>query len=132
MSKKKMNGIEFKTDIPDDGLWDEAGELVTRPGGMALSDAIASLLEEGDIRVSDPDMDLEHESWDFEVDWNGARFRVQVMHFDVCMVVVHGGPWLLERLIFRNVPRREDLTEHIAALFDRDPRFSEVKLFKAY
>lgn len=127
-----MNGVECKTDIPDDCLWDEDGELVTRPGGMALSEAIASLLEECDMRVSDPDMDLEHESWDLEVDWNGARFRVQVMHFDACMIVVHGGPWLLKRLIVRNVPGREDLTEHVAALMSRDPRFSEIKLFKAY
>ncbi len=130
--KSHLNGIEFKTDIPDDCLWDEDGEVVTRAGGMALSEALAALLEQGNMRVSDPDMDLEHDSWDFDVDWNGASFRVQVMHHDTCMIVVHGGPWWLKRLISRDVPRREDLAEHIRAVLAANPRFSDVTLFKAY
>jgi len=130
--KFRPNGIEFETDIPDDCLWDEDGEQVVRSGGMALSQAIASLLERDGMQVSVPDADEEHERWDFTADWRGARFRVEVVQMDFCMVVVDGGPWLLTRLLFRSLPTREGLTEHIAALMGRDRRFGEIKLVKAY
>jgi hypothetical protein len=119
--------IEFDTDIPDDCLWDEDGERVIRPGGMVLSETLAALLKEGDARVSDPEMDEEHESWDFDVDWRGEYFRVQVIHMNTCLVVVHGGPSLLARLIFWKAPRQADLAEHIWAILAADQRFSAIR-----
>lgn len=130
--KSRPNGIEFETAIPDDCLWDEDGDQVVRSGGMALSQAIASLLEHDGMHVSVPEADEEHERWDFTVDWHGARFTVEVVHMEFCRVFVNGGPWLLKRLLFPSLPSREDLTERIAALMDRDQRFSGIKPFEDY
>lgn len=130
--KFRTNAIEFETVIPDDCLWDEDGERVVRSGGMALSQAIASLLKQDGMQVSDPEADEEHERWDFLVDWRGACFTVEVVHMEFCRVFVDGGPWLLKRLIFHGLPSREDLTERIAALMDRDQRFSGIKPFEDY
>lgn len=93
---------------------------------MALSEALAELLENGDARVSDPQMDEEHNSWDFDVDWRGEYFRVQVIHMEVCLVIIHGGPWLLARLIFWRAPREADLAEYLRTLLATDSRFSAV------
>ena len=70
----RPTGIEFDTDIPDDCLWDEDGEEIVRHGGLALSQALGSLLEARGMCVADPEMDDEHECWDFAVDWRGATF----------------------------------------------------------
>lgn len=130
--KFRPRAIEFETAIPDDCLWDEDGERVVRSGGMALSQAIASLLEHDGMQVSVPEAYEEHERWDFTVDWHGACFTVEVVHMEFCRVFVNGGPWLLKRLIFPGLPSREGLTERIAALMGRDQRFGEIKPFKSY
>lgn len=124
----KPTAIECDVDFPDDCLWED--DSVIRPGGLALAGALAALFEDADMRVSKPKMDLEHVSWDLDVDWRGQHFRLQVLQLGTCLIVVHGGPSLLARLVVRRSPERADLAEHIWSVLAGDPRFGAIRWYR--
>lgn len=129
----KNSGLEFTADFPDDMIEEGEGEdwQVVRPGGMALTHAIADLLKSAGMSASEPEADLEHFSWVFDVERQGRRYSTQVYDFDdpKFLHVWGASPWFK-----RWFNRRDFYLEYLETLRDllsRDPRFGSVQLIDA-
>jgi len=126
----KNAGFQFTADFPDDMIDEGEGEdwQVVRPGGMALSYAIADLLRGAGMSVSEPEVELEHECWVFDVEREGRRYATRVYDFDEpkSLHVTGSSPWLKRWLSRRDFYR--EYVEALSELLSNDPRFSAVQL----
>ena len=125
----KNLGLQFTADFPDDMMDEGEGDdwHVVRPGGMALSHAIVEILRGKGLSVSEPDADLEHESWVFTAEWQGKSHSTQIYDFptDKFLHVWGSSPWLKNLL-----NRRDFYLEYLELLrtgLCDDPRFGSVE-----
>ena len=126
----KNAGLEFTADFPDDRIDEGEGDdwQIVRPGGMAVSHAIADLLRRGGMSVSEPEADLEHDSWVFDVEREGRRYSTQVYDFDdpKFLHVWGSSPWLKHWFNRRDFYR--EYLEALGDLLSSDPRFGALQL----
>ena len=128
----KNLGFEFTAGFPDDAITEgeEEGEvfLVVRPSGMAIAHAIVELLKGVGLPVSEPEMDLEHESWVFTAEMDGKRHSTQIYDFgdDERFLFVWGAsPWL--KRLFNRRDFYLDYLQTLYGLLRSDPRFGSVE-----
>lgn len=125
----RPTALEFDADFPDDCLWGDCGEELLRPEGLALSEAISSLLRQANMQVSQPEMDVDHYCWYLDVGWLGKHFQLQVVQLNTSLVVVSLRLSLPTFLKFGQGPSCADLAECIAGLLCNDPRFVDLRLY---
>jgi hypothetical protein len=121
--------VTFEAAFPDDGEWDEH-ENPIRPPGKNVAEAIAQLIEGGDVHASSPSQ-YKFYGWELELE--------EGTHRAWCLLQ-YPGPWLL--MIEPRLSMRQRLfqsgaeNEWFAALLDRigetlrsDPRFTGIRWF---
>ena len=127
--------IEFSNDFPEDGIFGEEGDEweVVRPSGMALAIAIAELLKNTDLQVSDPEPDIEHYCWMFAVGKEDKLFLVRVYDIadDERFLQVKGSSPLFKRW-FKRRDLYLELLGTLYRLLDDDPRFDSVRWSDRY
>ncbi len=116
--------IECVADFPDDQL-EKDGEIV-RPGGMGVAEAIAQLLSQAGLSVSEPSLDFEH-GWEFFAEVDGRRFWVLVTDLDQTKLIQTRDVSPFARRLFRGQAAYANFLKEMYRMLSDDARFSSVQ-----
>jgi len=122
---KVTNLAEFRTDLPDDAVWE--GDEIVQFGGRGVATAIAELLGGLGYRVLEPENGDEH-GWWFTINQEDRQFYVQVTDLppDI-LLLVSDVTWAVNRWFSKNGHLYGELVEKLKAALAADPRFHDIR-----
>jgi len=116
--------IECVADFPDDQL-EQDGEIM-RPEGMGVAVAIAQLLRQAGVSVSEPSLDFEH-GWESVAERDGRKFWILVTDLErTKLIQTRDVSPFVRRLFSGQAAYASFLNELYQSLSD-DLRFESVK-----
>lgn len=120
--------VSFEADFPDDGEWDDQGNVICPPG-LAIAKSLQAAFKSESIDVGDPE-NHEDFGWEFDCSVGRAGLWVLLQFATPWLVIVHRRPWILNPV--RRGARIEAL-QRVCRTIDKtlksDPRFRQVEWF---
>jgi hypothetical protein len=115
---------EFKTDLPDDTIWSDDGDI-ERFGGLRIAEVIRQFLIDQGFTVDQPEYADEH-GWMLYVGQNGRRVSLQIGYVEDVILVSSEGLTLKGHLGFAGRSFHQDLLIALNSQMVSDGRFHRI------